>query len=129
MVTFDSKDDAPTMAMVHGYCTSHGFFFHNFDALARQFRVITIDQLGWGGSSMPDFTCKSTEDSEAWFIDSLGEWNKAMKLNSFILLGHSFGVYIASKYALNHPEHVQRLILVGPVGFAAQTEIRVSQKI
>ncbi|KAH9610171.1 hypothetical protein KSS87_003342 [Heliosperma pusillum] len=45
-VTFDSKDDAPTMVMVHGYGSSQGFFFRNFDALARRFKVIAIDQLG-----------------------------------------------------------------------------------
>ena len=45
-VTFDSKDDAPTLVMVHGYAASQGFFFRNFDALASRFRVIAIDQLG-----------------------------------------------------------------------------------
>lgn len=45
-VTFDSKDDSPTLVMVHGYGASQGFFFRNFDALARRFRVIAIDQLG-----------------------------------------------------------------------------------
>jgi abhydrolase domain-containing protein 5 len=45
-VTFDSKDNAPTLVMVHGYGASQGFFFRNFDALANRFRVIAIDQLG-----------------------------------------------------------------------------------
>lgn len=45
-VTFDSKGDSPTLVMVHGYGASQGFFFRNFDALASQFRVIAIDQLG-----------------------------------------------------------------------------------
>lgn len=46
-VTFDNKDEnSPTMVMVHGYGASQGFFFRNFDALARRFRVIAIDQLG-----------------------------------------------------------------------------------
>lgn len=45
-VTFQSKDDAPTLVMVHGYAASQGFFFRNFDALASRFRVIAIDQLG-----------------------------------------------------------------------------------
>ncbi|KAL1312048.1 hypothetical protein HN51_038683 [Arachis hypogaea] len=121
-VTFDSKDDAPTLVMVHGYAASQGFFFRNFDALANRFRVIAIDQLGWGGSSRPDFTCKSTEETEAWFIDSFEEWRKAKNLSNFILLGHSFGGYVASKYALKHPEHVKHLILVGPAGFSQETE-------
>jgi pimeloyl-ACP methyl ester carboxylesterase len=45
-VTFDSKENAPTLVMVHGYGASQGFFFRNFDALANRFRVIAIDQLG-----------------------------------------------------------------------------------
>lgn len=44
--TFDSKPDAPTLVMVHGYAASQGFFFRNFDALAARFRVIAVDQLG-----------------------------------------------------------------------------------
>ncbi|GAB4839447.1 hypothetical protein Ancab_028969 [Ancistrocladus abbreviatus] len=122
-VTFSSKIDSPTLVMVHGYGASQGFFFRNFDMLASRFRVIAIDQLGWGGSSRPDFTCKSTEETEAWFIDSFEEWRKAKNLNSFILLGHSFGGYVAAKYAQKHPERVQHLILVGPVGFSADSEM------
>ncbi|XP_034675660.1 1-acylglycerol-3-phosphate O-acyltransferase [Vitis riparia] len=121
-VTFDSKDDSPTLVMVHGYGASQGFFFRNFDALARRFRVIAIDQLGWGGSSRPDFTCKSTEETEAWFIDSFEEWRKAKNLSNFILLGHSVGGYVAAKYALKHPEHIQHLILVGPAGFSLESD-------
>ncbi|KAI7732503.1 hypothetical protein M8C21_024222 [Ambrosia artemisiifolia] len=121
-VTFDSKEGSPTLVMVHGYAAAQGFFFRNFDALAEHFRVIAIDQLGWGGSSRPDFTCTSTEETEAWFIDSFEEWRKAKNLSNFILLGHSFGGYVAAKYALKHPEHVQHLILVGPAGFSSETE-------
>ncbi|EPS65805.1 hypothetical protein M569_08972 [Genlisea aurea] len=123
-VTFDGKEGSPTLVMVHGYGASQGFFFRNFDVLAKRFKVIAIDQLGWGASSRPDFTCKSTEEAEAWFVDSLEEWRKAKNLTNFILLGHSLGGYIASKYALKHPEHVQHLILVGPAGFTSETEHR-----
>ncbi|KAJ6731018.1 hypothetical protein OIU85_021759 [Salix viminalis] len=123
--TFQSKEDSPTLVMVHGYAASQGFFFRNFDALANRFKVIAIDQLGWGGSSRPDFTCKSTEETEAWFIDSFEEWRKAKNLGSFILLGHSFGGYVAAKYALKHPEHVQHLILVGPAGFSSESESKL----
>nr|KJB58137.1 hypothetical protein B456_009G196500 [Gossypium raimondii] len=121
-VTFDSNEGSPTLVMVHGYAASQGFFFKNFDYLANRFKVIAIDQLGWGGSSRPDFTCKSTEETEAWFIDSLEEWRKAKNLSNFILLGHSFGGYVAAKYALKHPEHVQHLILVGTAGLSSESD-------
>ncbi|CAM0151819.1 unnamed protein product [Urochloa decumbens] len=82
-VTFDSKENAPTLVMVHGYAASQGFFFRNFDALANRFRVIAIDQLGWGGSSRPDFTCKSTEETEhrsEWLTKFRATW-KGMLIN------------------------------------------------
>jgi len=122
-VTYESakNSNAPTLVMVHGYGASQGFFFRNFDALASRFRVIAIDQLGWGASSRPDFTCKSTEETEAWFIDSFEEWRKAKNLDQFILLGHSFGGYVAAKYAIKYPEHVKHLILVGPAGFSDES--------
>jgi pimeloyl-ACP methyl ester carboxylesterase len=123
--TFNTtEEEAPTLVMVHGYAASQGFFFRNFDALATRFRVIAIDQLGWGGSSRPDFTCKSTQETEEWFIDSFEEWRKAKNLTNFILLGHSFGGYVAAKYALKHPEHVHHLILVGPAGFSNETDAK-----
>jgi pimeloyl-ACP methyl ester carboxylesterase len=102
---------------VHGYGASQGFFFRNFDALAKKFNVIALDQIGWGASSRPDFTCKNTAEAESWFIESLEEWRKAKKLDNFILLGHSLGGYVAARYALKHPEHVKHLVLVGPAGF------------
>ncbi|KAF8406511.1 hypothetical protein HHK36_008600 [Tetracentron sinense] len=75
-----------------------------------------------GGSSRPDFTCKSTEETEDWFINSFEEWRKAKDLSNFILLGHSLGGYFAAKYALKHPEHIKHLILVGPAGFSSETD-------
>ncbi|MQL91764.1 hypothetical protein Taro_024381, partial [Colocasia esculenta] len=41
-----------------------------------------------------------TAETEAWFVDSFEEWRKAKNLSNFILLGHSFGGYVAAKYAL-----------------------------
>ncbi|KAG0603934.1 hypothetical protein M758_10G131800 [Ceratodon purpureus] len=120
-VTFENPD-APTIVLLHGYGASQGFFFRNFDALASKFRVLALDQIGWGASSRPDFTCRSTEETESWFIDSLEEWRKAKDLDNFILLGHSLGGYVASRYALKYPEHVKHLVLVGSAGFNAGSD-------
>lgn len=62
-VTFDSKEGCPTLVMLHGYGASLGFFFRNFDALAKHFRVIAIDLLGWVcfGLIMVSFKCLSPD--------------------------------------------------------------------
>ncbi|KAI8538205.1 hypothetical protein RHMOL_Rhmol09G0084600 [Rhododendron molle] len=79
-------------------------------------------EKSWGGSSRPDFTCKSTEETEAWFIDSFEAWRRSKNLSNFVLLGHSFGGYVAAKYALKHPEHIKHLILVGSAGFTSEED-------
>ena len=39
-------------------------------------------------------------ETKAWFIDSFEAWRKAINLDSFILLRHSFGGCVAAKFAL-----------------------------
>lgn len=56
----------------------------------RSFTLIT-----WFDNGLID-----SAETEAWFIDSFEEWRKAKNLSNFILLGHSFGGYVAARYAL-----------------------------
>jgi len=44
---------------------------------------------------------------------------KKLKLESFILVGHSFGAYVSSLFSLRHPEMIERLILLSPVGISS----------
>ena len=49
-------------------------------------------------------------ETEAWFIDSFEAWREAKKLENFILLGHSFGGYVAAKYALKVRNNMEKCI-------------------
>lgn len=118
----DADAGLSDLVMLHGFGGALGYWFRNFDFLAQFFRVHAIDQLGWGASSRPAFTCESTAEAEAWFVDSLEDWRRAKKLDSFVLLGHSFGGYVASRYALKYPERVKQLVLLSPAGFAPESE-------
>ena len=39
-----------------------------------------------------------------------------MKLEKFVLAGHSFGGYISGFYTLRHTQYVKKLLLLSPVG-------------
>jgi len=45
-----------------------------------------------------------------------------MKLERFILLGHSMGGFLSSAYALKYPERVAHLVLADPWGYPKKPE-------
>ena len=64
----------------------------------------------------PPFRAHSTSQAEDFFVDSLAQWREAQGLDRMILVGHSLGGYLSACYALRHPEHISKLILVCPAG-------------
>lgn len=47
---------------------------------------------------------KNPEIAEQQWVATIEEWRKKVKLEKFILLGHSFGGYLATSYAISYPE-------------------------
>ncbi|KAK9917093.1 hypothetical protein WJX75_000828 [Coccomyxa subellipsoidea] len=108
--------NAPPMVLVPGYGAGAAFYFRNLDGLAVHFRTHAVDLLGTGMSGRPNFSARSREEAEGFFVDALARWREAMGVDRMVLVGHSLGGYLAASYALQHPEHVQHLVLVGPAG-------------
>uniref|UniRef100_A0A7S1SUR5 AB hydrolase-1 domain-containing protein n=1 Tax=Tetraselmis chuii TaxID=63592 RepID=A0A7S1SUR5_9CHLO len=108
------------LVCIPGYGAGAGFFWKNIGPLADGGqRVLTLDLLGTGLSSRPAFNAKDTAAAEDFFVGSLSDWREKMGLDKMILVAHSMGGYLATVYALRHPEHVQHLVLVSPAGIPA----------
>ncbi|MBA0566332.1 hypothetical protein Golob_011161, partial [Gossypium lobatum] len=106
---------------VSSFCHKANCTSDNFDSISSQSFFTFLSS--WGGPSRPNLHAKALKvKTEAWFVDSSEERRRVKNLSNLIILGHSFGGYIASKYALKHPEHVQHLILVGPAGFSSEPD-------
>ena len=54
--------------------------------------------------------------AENFFVESLESWRKHHDLPRLTLAGHSMGGYLSVAYAERYPQHVERLILLSPVG-------------
>lgn len=109
------KDKCP-LVMLHGLGGGIALFALNFDELSKNRTVYAIDLPGYGRSSRCKFK-SNPEEVEAQYVQSIENWRIKIGLNKFCLLGHSFGGYLSTAYALKHPEHVSHLILAEPWGF------------
>ncbi|XP_076814591.1 (Lyso)-N-acylphosphatidylethanolamine lipase-like isoform X1 [Clavelina lepadiformis] len=107
------------LVMVHGFGGGIGLWASNLDELSSRRPLYAFDLLGFGRSSRPNFK-KVPEEAEEMFVESIEEFRQATNLDKIVLLGHSFGGYLASSYALKYPDRVKNLILVDPWGFPAR---------
>ncbi|RHZ61861.1 hypothetical protein Glove_345g15 [Diversispora epigaea] len=112
------------LVMCHGFGGGLGFFYRNYHrlSLVEGWRIYSIDWLGMGRSTRNKFKIKgktieeTVDEAENFFVDSLEKWRQVQKIEKMTLLGHSLGGYFAAVYALKYPQHVERLIMVSPVG-------------
>jgi len=80
--------------------------------LAQKFRVYAPDMVGFGFTERPahiDYNMQTWTDQLIGFLDALG-------IEQASLVGNSFGGAIALHAADQHPQRVNRLVLMGSVG-------------
>jgi proline iminopeptidase len=105
------QGDGPAMVLISGGPgTTHNMFHPWFDHAASFSRVIYYDQRGTGRS---DFEPGVDGYSVDQAIGDLDRLRVALGLERWIVLGHSYGGFLAQYYALRYPERVAGLVLVG----------------
>ncbi|CAH2242278.1 1-acylglycerol-3-phosphate O-acyltransferase ABHD5 isoform X2 [Pararge aegeria] len=115
-ISLNDESAKTPLVMLHGMGAGVALWCPNLDAFAATRPVYAIDLLGFGRSSRPKFA-SDAEKVEAQWVESVEEWRREVKLDEFVLLGHSLGGFIATAYALKYPERVRHLVLADPWGF------------
>jgi len=80
--------------------------------LAKERRVVAPDMLGFGYSERPE---DQVYNRERWVAHAIGVMDK-LGLEQVDLVGNSFGGGLALSLAIEHPQRVRRLVLMGSVG-------------
>ena len=83
-------------------------------ALAEKFRVIAPDQIGFGRTA-PPFDGRYSLDN--WVGHALALLDE-LGIERAHVIGNSFGGAVGLRLAAAHPERVNRLVLMGPVGLS-----------
>lgn len=110
------------LILIHGGgagANSYGNWFASLPLFGKKFRAIAIDMIGFGESESPakigaDYSQKTRYEHLAGFI-------KAMGFEKATLVGNSMGGATAMGVAVEYPDLVDKLILMGSAGL--NTEI------
>jgi abhydrolase domain-containing protein 4 len=116
--TFAMNTDSKNVPIVllHGFGAGSAFWAMNLEELAVDHPVYAFDTLGFARSSRPEFS-DDPDKIEDQFVESIERWREAVGIDRMVLLGHSFGGFKASSYALKYPDRLEHLILVDPWGY------------
>ncbi len=90
-----------------------GFYFGNIiDALRTEgFRVIVVDQIGYGRSSKPiiPYSFNDMARNSSAILQSL-------KIDKVMIIGHSMGGMLAARFASQYPAVTERVLIYNPIG-------------
>lgn len=96
----------PPMVLLHGLTGHAHIWDHMAPALAKRYHLFALDQRGHGDTSHAE--TYTTQE----FVDDLEAVRLHWGLDSFVLMGLSMGGHNAMAYAAQHPDRIERLIII-----------------
>jgi pimeloyl-ACP methyl ester carboxylesterase len=99
--------EGPPLVLLHGWPQHWWCWRRVIPKLASSYRLIVPDLRGWGWSEAPpgDYAKATFAADVLALLDSEG-------LDRVRLIGHDWGGYVAFLLALEHPERVERLLVL-----------------
>jgi len=112
-IFLEGEPDKPVVTLMHG----KNFNAHYWTPTARHlnkqgYGVLIPDQIGFGKSSKPE-TYQYSFSALAHHTQTL---ITSLEIEKTIVMGHSMGGMLASRFALMYPQLTEMLILVNPIG-------------
>ncbi len=110
----DVSPDRPqrTLIFIHGFGGQAGQWHYQLQNFLLENRVIALDLRGHGLSDKP----ARGYDMPQILADLETALDVLKVKGKFVLVGHSFGGAVATDFALNHADRIERLVLIATAG-------------
>lgn len=114
------EGSGPLVVLVHGIASSSVTFERLIPLLVPSRRVVAIDLLGFGDSPAPEEAEYTLEQHVAALARTL---KRVVGREPYTLVGHSMGSLIATRFAAQSGQRLDRLVLVSPPIYLPPTAI------
>ena len=111
--------DAPAVVLMHGFSASLHTWEGWVERLGDDYRIVTLDLPAFGLTGPNE----SGEYGADYYADVVEELVESLGIDSFVVGGSSMGGEVAWRYALDYPERVEKLALVGAAGYETDGEM------
>lgn len=102
------------LVMLHGMAATGDCWQYVIEVFRASYQVIVPDLPGHGRS-----TAKAIPYSLHFYVDWLDNLLEALfNTKSVTIIGNSLGGAVGAAYAMAHPERIDRLVMVDPLGFS-----------
>ncbi|NYT80702.1 alpha/beta hydrolase [Alcaligenaceae bacterium] len=110
-IPFVVGGEGPPMLLLHGFPQTHAMWHKAAPALARNFTVVASDLRGYGDATKPSSDGGKLYSKRAMAAD---QWQlmRSLGYERFGILAHDRGARVAHRLALDHPDAVDRLMLL-----------------
>lgn len=104
------KGEGPVCLYIHGGPGSGSDWLEQFmgDSLERHFKMVYLDQRGVGRSSTP----ANHDYSMVRMVKDFEEVRKALGIEKWLIMGHSFGGILQMAYIESNPEFITGMIFI-----------------
>ncbi len=114
-MSYRRAGSGPALLLLHGITSSSETWRDVLPALAEHHTVIAPDLLGHGASAKP-----RGDYSLGGFAGGLRDLMVVLGIDSATVVGHSLGGGVAMQLSYQHPERVERLVLVDSGGLGSE---------
>jgi len=114
-IRYVEAGQGPALIFVHGLGSSSASWTFNIGPASEKFHVYALDQIGFGHSDKPliDYRIET-------FVEFLQGFMQALNIPKAALVGNSLGGWIAVDFTAQHPEMVDKLVLVDAAGLTPE---------
>lgn len=120
-VVVSGLEGGPPMLLLHASGVASWSWRANAADLGAQFRLYAVDMIGDAvKSEYSDLSnvLRTRQDQAELYDDIMAQLDIE---GPAVIIGASEGGFIASNLAVHHPERVERLVLLGPMGYSGAT--------